>query len=93
LIDATKRIGTSRDLNRIFFVAAAAAGFWFGGQQPRLSLVVVGVICTLVGGFPIFHGAYQNIVERRMMMELSMTIAIVAALVIREVFTAFGERF
>ncbi|MGB0034968.1 MAG: cation-translocating P-type ATPase [Candidatus Acidiferrales bacterium] len=48
----------------------------------------MGVICAIVGGFPILHEAYENIVERRMTMELSMTIAIVAALVIREVFTA-----
>jgi Cd2+/Zn2+-exporting ATPase/Cu+-exporting ATPase len=41
-----------------------------------------------VGGFPIFREAYENIAERRMTMELSMTIAIVAALLIREVFTA-----
>jgi cation transport ATPase len=46
------------------------------------------VICTLVGGFPIFHEAYENIVQRRMTMELSMAIAIVAALAIREIFTA-----
>ena len=46
------------------------------------------MICTLVGGFPIFHEAYENITQRRMTMELSMTIAIVAALAIREVFTA-----
>jgi P-type E1-E2 ATPase len=46
------------------------------------------VICTIVGGFPIFHEAYQNITQRRMTMELSMTVAIVAALAIREVFTA-----
>jgi Cd2+/Zn2+-exporting ATPase/Cu+-exporting ATPase len=46
------------------------------------------VICTLTGGFPIFHEAYENITQRRMTMELSMTIAIVAALAIREVFTA-----
>ncbi len=41
-----------------------------------------------MGGFPIFHEAYENIVQRRMTMELSMAIAIVAALVIREIFTA-----
>ena len=48
----------------------------------------MGVLCTLVGGFPIFHEAYENIVQRRMTMELSMAIAIVAALAIREIFTA-----
>ena len=77
-----------RDLNRIFFVAAAAGAFWFAGPRPSLFVVIVGVICAIVGGFPILHEAYENIVERRMTMELSMTIAIAAALVIREIFTA-----
>src|SRR5580698_2594416 len=77
-----------REINRVLFVAAAAAAVWFlaGKQNPYIN--GVGVICTLVGGFPIFHEAYENIVQRRMTMELSMAIAIVAALAIREIFTA-----
>jgi Cd2+/Zn2+-exporting ATPase/Cu+-exporting ATPase len=77
-----------RDISRVLFVAAAAGAIWFlrGGWNPSITLI--GVACTLVGGFPIFHEAYENITQRRMTMELSMTIAIVAALVIREVFTA-----
>jgi Cd2+/Zn2+-exporting ATPase/Cu+-exporting ATPase len=43
---------------------------------------------TLVGGYPIFREASANILDRRMTMELSMTIALVAALAIGEVFTA-----
>jgi Cd2+/Zn2+-exporting ATPase/Cu+-exporting ATPase len=49
---------------------------------------VIGLLATLVGGWPIFREAVENIVERRMTMELSMTIALVAALVIGEFFTA-----
>jgi len=77
-----------REINRVLFVAAAAGAFWFlhGASNPYIT--VIGVTCTLVGGFPIFHEAYENIMQRRMTMELSMTIAIVAALAIREVFTA-----
>jgi P-type E1-E2 ATPase len=41
-----------------------------------------------VGGFPIFHESYENTLQRRMTMELSMAIAIVAALAIREILTA-----
>src|ERR1700751_189040 len=77
-----------RDINRVLFVAAAAGAIWFVGGWTGRYITVVGVVCTLVGGFPIFHEAYQNIIQRRMTMELSMTIAIVAALAIREVFTA-----
>jgi heavy metal translocating P-type ATPase len=77
-----------RDINRIIFVAAAAAALWFlrGSADPYI--IGIGVLCTLVGGFPIFHEAYENVAQRRMTMELSMAIAIVAALAIREVFTA-----
>ena len=77
-----------RDVSRVLFVAAAACVMWFAGRPGNPAFIVAGVICTLVGGFPIFHEAYENIAERRMTMELSMAIAIVAALAIREVFTA-----
>jgi heavy metal translocating P-type ATPase len=77
-----------REISRVLFVAAAAAAIWFLGGARNPYITAVGVICTLVGGFPIFHEAYENIVQRRMTMELSMAIAIVAALAIREIFTA-----
>ena len=76
------------EINRVMFVAAAAAAIWCLGGARNPYITGLGVVCTLVGGFPIFHEAYENIVERRMTMELSMAIAIVAALAIREIFTA-----
>jgi heavy metal translocating P-type ATPase len=78
---------TWREINRVLFVTAAAGAIWFLGA-PNPYITAIGVACTLVGGFPIFHEAYENITQRRMTMELSMTIAIVAALAIREIFTA-----
>jgi heavy metal translocating P-type ATPase len=42
----------------------------------------------LIGGYPIFKEAFENIVERKMTMELSMTIALLSALAIGEFFTA-----
>jgi heavy metal translocating P-type ATPase len=77
-----------REINRVLFVAAAAGAIWYLGGASSPLVTGVGVICTLVGGFPIFHEAYENIVQRRMTMELSMAIAIVAALAIREISTA-----
>jgi heavy metal translocating P-type ATPase len=79
---------TWREINRVAFVAAAAAALWFLRGAPNPYITALGVTCTLVGGIPIFHEAYENIRQRRMTMELSMAIAILAALVIREVFTA-----
>ena len=77
-----------REINRVLFTAAAAAAIWFLGGARNPYITAVGVVCAIVGGFPIFHEAYENITQRRMTMELSMAIAIVAALAIREIFTA-----
>jgi heavy metal translocating P-type ATPase len=76
------------EIVRVLFTLAAAGAIWFLGGARNPYITVAGVICTIVGGFPIFHEAYENIAQRRMTMELSMTLAIVAALAIREVFTA-----
>ncbi len=71
---------------RVVFVALAAAAVWFHLWGPFSS--VIGLAGALVGAFPIVKEAIENIFERRMTMELSMTIAIVAALAIGEFFTA-----
>ena len=77
-----------REINRVLFVAAAVGSIWFLRSASNPYIPVIGVVFTLVGGFPLFHEAYDNIKQRRMTMELSMTIAIVAALAIREILTA-----
>jgi Cu+-exporting ATPase len=76
------------DVARILLVAVAATAVWFRVWEPFSSFSVIGVGATLVGGYPIFREAVENIVQRRMTMELSMTIALVAALAIGEAFTA-----
>jgi len=81
------RIETA-DLVRIALVALAAAAVWFRVWEPFPKVSVIGVLATLIGGYPIFKEAIENILERRMTMELSMTIALVAALAIGEFFTA-----
>jgi cation transport ATPase len=77
-----------KEFARVLFVGAAAGALWFVGRSMNPYIIAIGVICTVVGGFPIFHEAYENIAQRRMTMELSMAIAIVAALAIRELFAA-----
>src|SRR6266404_5913002 len=73
---------------RIAFVAFAAAMVWLRVWEPFASVSVIGVLGVIVGGWPIFKEAAENIVARRMTMELSMSIAIVAAAAIGEFFTA-----
>src|ERR1700724_3863055 len=76
-----------KELARIAFVALAAAAVWFRVWEPFAQVSVIGLVGTIGGGWPIFHEAWENLRDRRMTMELSMTIALVAALVIGEFFT------
>ena len=73
---------------RIALVALAAAAVWFRVWEPFRSVSVVGVLGLAVGGWPIVKEAFENLLARRMTMELSMTIAIVAAAAISQFFTA-----
>jgi heavy metal translocating P-type ATPase len=76
------------DYARIVLVAIAAALVWFRVWEPFPRVSVIGLAATLVGGWPIFREALENLIERRMTMELSMTLALVAALAVGEFFTA-----
>ena len=76
------------ELVRIAFVTLAAAAVWFRLWEPFPHISVIGIVAALIGGYPIFKEAFENIVERKMTMELSMTIALLSALVIGEFFTA-----
>ena len=73
---------------RIALVALAAVAVWFHLWEPFSEVSVIGVLGVLIGGWPIFKEAAENIVARRMTMELSMSIAIIAAAAIGEFFTA-----
>jgi len=76
------------EIVRIAFVGLAAAAVWFRFWEPFPHISVIGIAATLIGGYPIFKEAFENVVERKMTMELSMTIALVSALAIGEFFTA-----
>ncbi len=76
------------EIARILFVALAAAAVWFHLWEPFPHISIIGVVAALIGGWPIFRESVENIVERRMTMELSMSIALLAALAIGEFFTA-----
>lgn len=76
------------DLARIAFVAVVAAGSWFAWWPRAAGLDLVGICAVVVGGYPIYHEAFLSLRLRRMTMELSMTLAIGAAMGIGEVFTS-----
>ena len=76
------------EVARVAFVALAAVAVWFHWWEPFQRFGAIGIVATLIGGYPIFKEAFENILERRMTMELSMTIALVSALSIGQAFTA-----
>ena len=73
---------------RIALVGLAATAAWFRIWEPFSHVSVVGVVGLLIGGWPILREAAENMLARRMTMELSMSIAIIAAAAIGEFFTA-----
>ena len=72
---------------RIAFVALAAVAVWFKLWEPFSSVSLIGIAGLAVGSWPILKEAFENVLERRMTMELSMTIAISLSVVIRYVFS------
>jgi heavy metal translocating P-type ATPase len=78
----------SREVVRISLVAVASAAVWLRLWEPLARVSVIGLSAALVGGYPIFEEAFSALRARRMTMELSMAIAVGAALAIGEFFTA-----
>jgi heavy metal translocating P-type ATPase len=76
------------EMLRIALVLAASAAVWFRVWEPIPKLSLIGLVGLLIGAWPILQEALQNILARRMTMELSMTIAIGAAAAIGQFFTA-----
>jgi Cd2+/Zn2+-exporting ATPase/Cu+-exporting ATPase len=76
------------DLIRIIVTAVSIALVWLKVWEPLESISLLGVAATLICGFPIYRQAFFQIKAKRMTMELSMTIALLAALAISEVFSA-----
>jgi len=73
---------------RIAAAALAAGAVWFRLWEPFAAVSVIGIAGLVIGGWPIVSEAAENVLARRMTMELSMSIAIVAAAAIGEFFTA-----
>ena len=73
---------------RIAMLIVAAATVWFRVWEPFPAFSLIGAAALVFSGWPIFREAIDNLLARRMTMELSMTIAIVAAAAIAEWFTA-----
>jgi len=86
--DNAERSFDWREGLRIVFVAVCAMAVWFRLWEPLPRISLIGLAGVLIGGWPIFREAIENVAARRMTMELSMSIAILAAAAISEFFTA-----
>jgi len=73
---------------RIAFVGFCILLSWVRIGSTWFGFDVVGLVGVVVGSYPILREAVTALAARRMTMELSMSIALVAALAIGEVFTA-----
>lgn len=86
--DEHEHAGGWHEWARVGFVAVLLLITW-SGIVPRFhGLDLVALTGVLIGGYPIFSEAFADILKGRMTMELSMTIALVAASVIGEFLTA-----
>jgi cation transport ATPase len=70
-------------------IVASLTGWW----RHWMSRDWLAFAATLIGGFPIYQEAWENLRKRRMTMELSMTLALVAALCIGQFLTALVIAF
>ena len=70
-------------------IVASLTGWW----RHWMSRDWLAFAATLIGGFPIYAEAWENLRKRRMTMELSMTLALVAALCIGQFLTALVIAF
>src|SRR6516165_1527252 len=70
-------------------IVASLTGWW----RNYMSRDWLAFAITLIGGWPIYAEAWENLRKRRMTMELSMTIALIAALCIGQFFTALVIAF
>ena len=80
------------DVVRIAVVGLAALGAWIAGAAgtPGWAVGAVGAVVLAVGCWPLLVEAAEDLRKRRMSMELSMLLAIVAAAIIGEWVTALA---
>jgi Cd2+/Zn2+-exporting ATPase/Cu+-exporting ATPase len=90
--DASEAMTPERSIHpsewvRIALVALGALATWLGLWKPTGKVDLLAIAIALVGAWPILREALSALLARKMTMELSMSIAIVAAFAIGEAFT------
>ncbi len=75
------------ELLRLTLMGAAALFSWLGLWRAFLPLDLVGLSSALIGGYPIYKETLQSLTHKKISMEVSMSLAILASLLIGQ-FTA-----
>src|SRR5918911_3551266 len=70
-------------------ILASLTGWW----RPWMARDWLALAVTIIGGLPIYQEAWENLRRRRMTMELSMSLALLAALCIGQFLTALVIAF
>ena len=78
---------TQFELIRLAVIGVALTLSFFGIWKSIASFDIIALAITIIGGYPMYKEAFENIRERKMTMELSMTIAVIATLFIQQYFT------
>jgi heavy metal translocating P-type ATPase len=81
------------DLLRLVFMAIALCLSWLDIWKTIFSFDIIALSATIIGGYPMFKEGYEAIREKRMTMELSMAIAVIATLSIGSFFTGLVITF
>lgn len=81
------------DLVRIGLMALALLLSWFDVWKIIASFDFIALAATLIGGWPMYEEAIEAVRKRKMTMELSMAIAVIATLLIGSFFTGLVITF
>lgn len=76
------RAGGSKELLRLALMGVAALASWLGIWRYFFPIDLIGVLATIVGGYPIYKETFHSLMHKRVNMEVSMTVAIIASLAI-----------
>ncbi len=73
---------------RLSLMALALLMSWFGVWKYLLPFDFIALAAAVAGGFPMFKEAFESAAKKKMTMELSMSIAVIATLFVGQFFTA-----
>ena len=81
-IDDSDRSNRRSDIVRLLIIAAAAAVSLSGVWRPFLPFDLIAIAAALVGGYPVYVETFQSLRHGHINMEVSMTLAIAASLLL-----------